>query len=169
MQNYPPHLQPVPPQPHPQGGPSSVMRYISRTSRCAILYRDEAFRELGLTGTQHNYVSVICNHPGILQHQLAKRLLVNKSNVTRQLNLLEQAGFIVRRPDPLSRRQVQVFPTDKALEAHPLIRSVLQQWNAILVEGLSEQEQDTLKALLDKVYSNALLVTEGTLQQEIEE
>lgn len=147
-------------------GQGSVMRYIARTSRCSILYRDEAFRDIGLSGTQHTYIMAICNHPGILQHQLAKRLLVNKSNVTRQLNLLEQANFILRRQDPESRRQVQIYPTEKALEAYPKIRHVLQSWNAILVDGLTDLESETLRTLLDKIYQNALLATEGTFSQE---
>ena len=95
---------------------SSIMRYVSRTSRCGVIFRDEAFKDLGLTGTQHHYLIVIYKNPGIYQHQLAKRLIVNKSNVTRQLNLMEQAGFITRRQDLDNRRQVHIFPTEKAIE-----------------------------------------------------
>jgi len=144
----------------------STMRYISRTARCGILFRDEAFKEIGLTGTQHNYIAVIHNHSGIYQHQLAKKLIVNKSNITRQLNLLEQNGFITRRLDSNNRRQVNVYPTDKAIESYPKIRQVLANWNDILLQGFTDDEKLQLNTLLDKVYQNALLATEGTLMQE---
>lgn len=142
------------------------MRYISRTSRCAEIFREDKFKAHGLSGSQHNYIMVICKNPGLYQHQLSKTLIVNKSNITRQLNALEKNGFITRRQDPSNRRQVQVFPTDRAYEVFPLVQDTLKSWNQLISEGLSPEERLQLLGLLERVYQNARLVTEGTLDEE---
>ena len=49
------------------------------------------------------------------QEQLVKEIYVHKSSVARQLALLEQNGFITRSACPSDRRQLLVYPTEKAL------------------------------------------------------
>ena len=62
-----------------------LMRNINTISRCAALYRDAHLADCGLSGWQAPYIPEICAAPGITQDQLALRLHVNRSNVTRQL------------------------------------------------------------------------------------
>ena len=97
----------------------SFMRYINRTYRSSLLCRSSSLEGEGLSGNQHSYIAQICHHPGISQEQLAKRLFVNKSSVTRQLALLEQNGFIYRKSSQTDKRVLQVFPTQKALAVFP--------------------------------------------------
>ena len=74
-----------------------LMRNINTISRCAALYRDAHLADCGLSGWQAPYIPEICAAPGITQDQLALRLHVNRSNVTRQLAMLEENGFVLRR------------------------------------------------------------------------
>ena len=67
-----------------------LMRNINTISRCAALYRDAHLADCGLSGWQAPYIPEICAAPGITQDQLALRLHVNRSNVTRQLAMLEE-------------------------------------------------------------------------------
>lgn len=145
----------------------SLMKLIGRTSRCAILFRDEAFYDLGLTGTQHSYILAICKNPGISQVQISKTLLIDKSNVTRQLALLEQSGFITRRQEEGNRRQVAVFPTNKALEAYPRVLSVLGEWNKILTAGLTEEQIEHLVQLMRIALNNAEQATTGNIEDSL--
>ena len=69
-----------------------LMRNINTISRCAALYRDAHLADCGLSGWQAPYIPEICAAPGITQDQLALRLHVNRSNVTRQLAMLEENG-----------------------------------------------------------------------------
>lgn len=145
----------------------SIMKLIGRTTRCAILYRDAAFAEIGLTGTQHSYILSVCREPGISQNHIAKSLLINKSNVTRQLILLETGGFITRRQDPANRRRIQIFPTDKALEAYPKVLEVLTAWNDLILAGLDPAQQEHLLTLMHLVLKNAELVATGNLEDTL--
>lgn len=126
----------------------SLMRYVKRISRCFTLYRGRQLEEAGINGYQHSYLLLICDRPGISQEQLAERLYVNKSNVTRQLASLEQGGFIRREADPADRRQLRVYPTERAEALIPSIRQIIVDWNDGLLAGLSEAEREQLFALL---------------------
>ncbi len=73
--------------------------------------RDALIADCGLSGWQAPYIPEICAAPGITQDQLALRLHVNRSNVTRQLAMLEENGFVLRRRSESDRRAVEVYPT----------------------------------------------------------
>ena len=58
---------------------NSFMRCVSRTARCASLYRGEKLEKLGLNGCHHTYILAICRTPGISQEQLSRTIYINKS------------------------------------------------------------------------------------------
>ena len=103
------------------------MKPVHQLSRCFILYRDKQLCSEGITGYQQSYLIKICDNPGIPQEQLSKILYVNKSSVTRQLAMLEKAGFITRSPHEEDKRQLLVFPTQKAIDLYPKLRQVIRQ------------------------------------------
>lgn len=133
----------------------TLMKYIARIFRCSILYRNEILAHEGLNGYQHTYIIRICNHPGISQEQLARMIYVNKSTVTRQLALLEQNGFVTRKPGSADKRTMLVYPTQKALDVFPKVKAASQAWNDALTEGLSSEERDWLFAKLSLLMERA--------------
>lgn len=133
----------------------SFMKYIARIGRCSNCYRDSLLEGTGLTATQCPYLLRICHQPGISQDQLAGMLYVSKSNVTRQLERMEKAGFVTRTPLPTDRRVMQVFPTSKAEELMPRIGQILGDWNAIITAGFSDEERESLLGMLERLYANA--------------
>lgn len=135
---------------------SSYMRSINRIARCGILYRDEKLKKYGIRGYQNVYLFNICNNPGISQEELSRKILVNKSNVARQIAVLEKNGFVTREVSSKDRRRMCVYPTEKAKSAIPKIKKVVEQWNNELLEGFSKQERDTLSEMLQKVMEKAV-------------
>jgi len=143
-----------------------LMKYISKTWRCAVMYRNGKLEHEGLNGYQHSYILKICQNPGISQEQLAKLIYINKSNVTRQLALLEQNAFITRTPSDKDKRVMQVFPTQKALEVYPKVCKFLSEWNASLVEGFTEEECRLLHSLLERVMNKAVSMVDSEIEKE---
>ena len=94
-----------------------LMHHVTEIARCAALFRQEELTPLGLKSCHSSYIDAICTCPGITQDQLARRIFINKSNVARQLVILEEEGYVERRPSPEDKRAIQVFPTQKAIEA----------------------------------------------------
>ena len=128
-----------------------LMRNINTISRCAALYRDAHLADCGLSGWQAPYIPEICAAPGITQDQLALRLHVNRSNVTRQLAMLEENGFVLRRRSESDRRAVEVYPTQKAEETLSAVRAVYRSWREKLFYDLTSEERDRLESLLERL------------------
>lgn len=137
------------------------MKYVSTTSRCAIQYRGERLSGSGLNGYQCGYILNICQNPGVTQDQLAQQIHVNRSNVTRQLALLEENGFVERRQSESDKRVIEVYPTKKATAALPVVLDVLHEWSDYLTEDFTDEEMDCLKSLLERVTRKAENYADG--------
>ena len=124
-------------------------------TRCTDTYRDERFRSLGLNSRQSVLLLQVCRKPGITQDALSKAILIDKSNITRQMALLEEAGFVTRCPDEEDRRQVRVFPTDRALALLPEIREGFRAWREYLQEGLTDEELSLFCHIMDRMTRRA--------------
>lgn len=125
------------------------MKNIGIISRCAILFSSDRLIDTGLRSCQTSYVSTICADPGITQEQLAQKLHVNRSSVTRQMTRLEKNGFITRMHGSLDRRTIEVYPTKKMEDLLPTIHSIRSDWKTALTEQMPKEELDALEVLLN--------------------
>ncbi len=137
----------------------SFMRFIDRTARCAAMYRSEQLEAVGLNGYQYIYITKLCKNPGISQETLASLIYVNKSNVARQLALLEENGFVERRISAADKRAMEVFPTQKAYDAYPRIREVLKNWNREIFEQFTPEERGLFSSMMERVMAKAIEVS----------
>ena len=119
----------------------SLMKYISRIHRCSRRFRHDKIE--GLNGQQHIYIFHVC-----------------KSNITRQLGLLEQEGFVRRESDPEDRRVLRVYPTNKAEAVLPRVYELMEDWNRLLLEELNQEEQICLLSLLKRITKKAVAAVE---------
>ncbi len=133
----------------------ALMKYINRISRCSSLFKNGKLEHKGLNGYQHVYIRNICREPGISQDNLAKSIYVNKSSVTRQLALLEQNGFITRRPSDKDRRVMQVYPTQKALNILPEIKRLSAEWESAITTDLTDKERSLFLSILERIMEKA--------------
>lgn len=124
-------------------------------ARSNAQFRTEKMAEFGLKACHISYIINICNQPGISQDKLAQRIYINKSNVARQAVVLEEAGYITRRPSQADKRVQELYPTDKALDLLPQIKSILDEWSQLLTAGLSPEEAMMATELLEKMQKNA--------------
>lgn len=129
----------------------TLMHNISAIYRCSATYRQGILSPLGLKPFHATYLIGICKNPGITQDQLAKRILVDKSNVTRQISFLEDAGFVERHVSSCDRRVMQVFPTQKAIDTLPLVRKSFRDWEDLVAVDLTEQEKELMISMLEKM------------------
>jgi DNA-binding MarR family transcriptional regulator len=146
---------------------SQITRKLSILGRCQLTFRANHLRESGLFPPHYNYVIPICRNPGLSQEQLARRVYFDKYNVTRHLNKLEENGFVERRPSEADKRVMLVYPTQKMLDLLPRVRQCIEEWDALIFEGLSAEELEQFDATLTKItqraqeYVNSKDVIEG--------
>lgn len=132
-----------------------IVRDLTYISRCGAHYRNQELECLGITGRQAGSLLAICHEPGISQEQLGKRVVLNKSNIARQLAALEELGLVKREVSPNDRRVLKCYPTEKSFEMLPKIRQVYRAWRERLLQDMSDQEQELLEQLLCKIKARA--------------
>ncbi len=139
------------------------MKMLNNISRSQAVYRHSKVSAEDLQSSQYAFILAICREPGRSQEDLARELCVNKSTVARNVNYLEEKGYVTRTPLPQDKRQFSVFPTEKALGVLPEIKAASAQWMQLLSQGISQTELDTFDSVLIRMQEKAREIIE---QQE---
>jgi DNA-binding MarR family transcriptional regulator len=86
----------------------------------------------------------LIEHPGIAQNELAERLGLEKSTVSRLVAGMEQRGWVSRNRDPANRRYLRLTLTARGDETAHRIGRRLHEHHRILLAGLTPSELDAL-------------------------
>ena len=140
---------------------SQIIRDITEIARCGVQYRNDYLAPLELKSIHASYLTEICANPGISQDGLARLICINKSNVARQAAVLEEEGFIIRKPSASDKRVMELYPTEKAMELLPQISDILKQWENCIAAELTEDELELLSSLLARLKDKAAQYMEG--------
>lgn len=132
-----------------------ITRDLSEIARSGMQYRNEQMQPYGLKSCHAMNLSQICSNPGISQDALTRLRHADKSSIARQVATMEDEGFITRTPCNDDKRVMKLYPTDKALALLPKITQILEYWEDLLTQDFSEEEIDTLTALLAKMKKRA--------------
>lgn len=126
-------------------------------NRTALRLKNElhkGLRPFDVTPDQWGLLAQLSEADGISQRELADKAGKDQPTITRILDLLEKKKLILRQPDPSNRRATLVFITK---EGKLLTRQMIPVAWSILAEaldGISKEEEDILKSLLNKVFAN---------------
>ena len=134
---------------------TQIIRDMLEISRCGVQYRSDNLAQFGLKSIHASYLTEICAYPGISQDRLARIICINKSNVARQVAVLEEDGFVRRVPSAADKRVMELYPTEKTLEILPRINEMLMCWENCITHDLTEEEKELLSALLRKMSGRA--------------
>ena len=134
---------------------TQIIRNMLEISRCGVQYRADNLAQYGLKSIHASYLMEICANPGISQDRLARLICINKSNVARQVAVLEEDGFVRRVASAADKRVMELYPTEKTLELMPQISSILLHWENCITQDLSEEDKAYLSSLLNKMSSRA--------------
>jgi MarR family transcriptional regulator for hemolysin len=108
-------------------------------------------RDTGLTQPQWQAMFMISHNPGINQVSLADLLEIHPITLTQQLDRMQAAGWVERRPDAQDRRATCLFITPKG-------RPVLEKLRTIGAEILGIGFGDIDPKLRDKMVETLILV-----------
>lgn len=109
------------------------------------------------TGNQHKnnsngrIITVVHDHDGMTQSQLADYLSIRPQSLTRALSDLEKEGLIYRKRDEKDHRIVKVFIDQKGRERYETIALLRKDRASKVFKALDEQEKQTLRNLLAKI------------------
>ena len=141
------------------------MKMLNNISRSQAIYRCSRMSAGDLQSGHYAFVLAICREPGRSQEDLAQELCVNKSTVARNLNYLEEKGYISRTLLPQDKRQFSVYPTDKMLAILPELKAASLEWMKFLSEDIPENELAVFDSVLSRMQEKAREIIEK--QEEI--
>jgi len=114
---------------------------------------DHNGRRLGLTRAQCRTLGYLARNEGINQAGMADLLEIRPMTLVRQIDRMEEAGWIERRPDPTDRRARRLFLTAKARPILGRIWNVANETRDEALALLSAGEADILIDLLHRVHA----------------
>jgi MarR family transcriptional regulator, transcriptional regulator for hemolysin len=110
-------------------------------------------KRLGLTRAQCRTLGYLARNEGTNQAGLADVLEIRPMTLVRQIDRMEEAGWIERRPDPADRRARRLFLTDKARPILGRIWSVANETRDEALARLTAREAEQLLDLLYRVHA----------------
>jgi|SRR3954454_12554231 DNA-binding MarR family transcriptional regulator len=110
-----------------------------------------ALEPLGLRPPHFGVMTLIESEPGLAQHALVDRSMIDPSSMVSVIDDLEQRGLAERRRHPEDRRKWAVHLTAEGKRTLQRARRAAAQTIDALLAPLDEAERETLRRLLRKL------------------
>lgn len=126
--------------------------------RCAHLARermDARMSRFGMTPAQTHVLRYLRQNGGQMpQRELLENLKVKPSTVNGILDRMEEKGLVERSVSGTDARQRVVALTPAGLEREAEAKQSFLEAEALIARGLTEEETETLRTLLERVIHN---------------
>ena len=126
---------------------SVILRYCRN-------FFEKRLKELDLTFGEQVIIMFLSKNEDVNQDTISKKYMIDKGMVAKTLNKLEAKGFILREQNPNNKRENIISLTQKGADILNNIKSIIDEWNEILYEGISEDEIAFIKKLTNKMVEN---------------
>lgn len=131
-----------------------ISKYISQLYRKSRIFVSKGVSQYDIGSGQLMFLIALYNKDGSNQEEITESLQMDKATTARALKKLEEENYIVRVRSLEDKRSNKIYLTEKSKAMKEEIYRVIDSWNYNLSESLSEEEEKTLKDLLEKVCKN---------------
>lgn len=131
-----------------------IGKYISLLHRKGSIFINRELSNYGIGSGQFMFLLELYIQDGRNQEELSERLKIDKGTTARALKKLEEQGFVTRIKDENDKRSNKIYLNDKAKDVREGVLDVLNDWNKEITKSLTEEEEEMLKSLLEKVCKN---------------
>jgi DNA-binding MarR family transcriptional regulator len=154
---------------YPGKGLGLLVHDVGRLLRRRI---DAKAQSLGLTSAQWRVLSSVSraehlNQEPLNQAALADQMDVEPITLSRQIDRMEAAGLIERRPDPGDRRAYRLFLTEQARPLVAEFRAVATDCVNVALAGVTDAEIDLVNDVLSRIRANLVGKSEETEGQAV--
>jgi DNA-binding MarR family transcriptional regulator len=128
---------------------------LAKASQVGARYWTSCVAQFKLTAVQAMVLGFLGQKDEVTAAELGKRTYLDSATLTGVLDRLESARIIKRIQHPDDRRAIHICLTDEGRGLAENVTTRGRDANIAFLSTLSEDEQATLHALLDKVRSSA--------------
>lgn len=112
---------------------------------------DEAMGNYGVRVGQHIVLSALWDQDGLTPGETARRLGVATPTIVNTATRMEEAGLLVRRPDPVDARLVRLHLTTAGHAAREPVRAARAALERHATATLTPEELRDLRSALTKI------------------
>lgn len=131
-----------------------IINKISNQLRRRSRIVQESVGISGAKGRLLSYILVEGRERNIYQRDIEKEFCLRPSTATEALKALEMEELIERIPDENDGRWKKIVFTSKAEEIRNALQSEIEQTEALLLKGISKEEQRLFLQLAEKMLEN---------------
>ncbi len=124
-------------------------------------FAHEQIRKRGLNDTECMICSYVYEHENCSQEDVSKALCIDKTTVTKSMQLLEHMGILLRSPDEEDKRRHVLSLTADGKEKCSKVLHVYDEWVGKVMEELNGEEQKQFES-----YCRRLISAAQKLQEE---
>ena len=117
---------------------------LVRAEKAVVRELTRSLAPLDLKIAQLDVLMNLYRHPGMSQHDLARRLLVGRSNITMLLPQLEKQGVLRREGDTKDKRVMRLFLTE---DGEALLMKALKIYSALIEKVMAQSSPNECDAL----------------------
>jgi DNA-binding MarR family transcriptional regulator len=114
---------------------------------------------IGLYRGQPLVLRALWEQEGLTHTDLAQRLHVTPATITKMLQRMENAGFVVSRPDPGDQRVSRVYLTEAGCAIQTKVEAVWQTMEQETFGGFTPEEHALLRRFLLHIRENLVRAT----------
>lgn len=135
---------------------SSIGFLTITANRLMSAYFRKRLMESGidLTAEQWGVLAQLWNQGTVSQDELAHLLCVDKSSLSRVLNVMERKGLVIRRRDPGDARRKILYSTPDAERLKTECKAVAENSMTDVLRGISGDEHDICAKVLRQIKDN---------------
>jgi MarR family transcriptional regulator, organic hydroperoxide resistance regulator len=115
---------------------------------------DETMNRHGVRVGQHVVLSVLWEQDGLTPGEIARRLGVATPTIVNTATRMEEAGLVVRRPDPADARLVRLHLTARGRAVREPVRAARAVLEREATATLTGAEREHLRSALVKVIAS---------------
>lgn len=106
---------------------------------------------IDLTAEQFGVLSLLWDKGGMSQEKIACSVCVDKSSLSRVLDVLERRKLVYRKRDPDDARRKILYPTEEAAILKPAVNNFARQYTEEIFQDISKAEHQCCLDVLLKI------------------
>ena len=119
------------------------------------------YETLGLYRGQPRMLRLLWHQQGMTHTQIARELQVQPATITKMIQRMEKAGFVVRRHDPDDQRVSRVYLTPAGKAIQDDVQQVWRQLEEEAFAGFTEEESLLLRRFFLRIRDNLTQVSDA--------
>ena len=128
---------------------------LSKLKSTVIAYVNDNCKDLGITGSQSQYLSVLMHDGKNSQNDISRKLGYDKAYSSRILSELEENGFVVQGEDETDCRKKLYQITKKGEEAASVVEQKIDfMMKQVLFKDIDSKQKAEFEKVVDKMILN---------------